>query len=196
MYEYIKGKLALKKIDYAAIDINGVAYKLYISLKTYDKLNDNEAKLYVYTYIKEDIFRLYGFYDEAEREMFSIFLSASGVGPKLSLAILSTYNIEELKDMIVMEDIKRLSKVPGVGPKKGQKIIFEVKDKIKNILRYTDTREIKDNDTYKIEEDVKMALNSLGYNEKDVDKILENEDMSSYQNIETAIREILKKMNK
>ena len=74
MYEYIEGKVMVKKIDYVAININGAAYKLYISLKTYEKIEKEVEKLYVYTYVREDILKLYGFYSEDERTLFEIML--------------------------------------------------------------------------------------------------------------------------
>lgn len=196
MYEYIYGKLALKKIDYAVLDVNGIGYKLYTTLSTYNKLKNEYEKLYVVSYVREDTIRLYGFYDESEKEMFSIFLSASGIGPKLAIAILSTYTTAELKEIILSENLKELSKVPGVGPKKGQKIIFELKDKIKNRLKHIDSIEFKENNTTYIEEDVKLALDSLGYNDKDIEKFLDKVDINSYKDTESAIRDIFKIINK
>ncbi len=193
MYEYIKGKLTVKKIEYVALEVNGVAYKIYISLKTYENIKEEEEKLYIYTYVKEDAFRLYGFLDENERELFSIFLSAAGVGPKLAVAILSTYGVSELKDIISMEDIKRLSKVPGIGAKKGQKIVLEVKDKIKASLKYSDDIPVETRKISVIEDDVRMAFASLGYSDKEVDKIIGAENLSDYSSVEEAIAGILKK---
>ena len=108
MFEYISGKLTIKKIDYVAIDINGLAYKIHISLKTFEKLDNigNSEKLYIYTNVKEDDISLYGFKTQNERELFKALISISGVGPKLAIAILSTFNTREIIDIVNENETK------------------------------------------------------------------------------------------
>ena len=115
MFEYISGKLTIKKIDYVALDINGLAYKVYVSLKTFEKLNNigNDEKLYVYTNVKEDDISLYGFKTQNERELFKALISISGVGPKLGIAILSTFNTREIIDIVNENESKIFTRVPG-----------------------------------------------------------------------------------
>lgn len=197
MYEYIKGKVAIKRIDHVAIDVNGVAYRLFISLNTYDKIREEEEKLYVFTHVREDSFKLFGFYNEEERSFFEILLNSSGVGPKLAMAVLSTYNTVELKEIILGEQIKRLTKVPGLGIKKGQKLILDIKDKIKKNLKVEEVRSHSaESPALSIEADLILALQSLGYSEKDIDKVLQAEDINNYNNIEAAIRGVLSKLHK
>ncbi len=195
MYEYIEGKVTVKKIDYVAIDINGVAYKLYISLKTYEKIEKEVEKLYVYTYVREDILKLYGFYSEDERTLFEIMLNANGVGPKIAVAILSTYSVSELKDIIINENEKLLSKVPGIGVKKAQKLILDIKDKISK-LSIENREENLMGIQSEIELDIMLAMESLGYGAKDLEKFVSKEELKSYTSIEEAIKEILKKIRK
>ena len=133
MFEYIRGELAVKKIDYVALEVNGIAYKIFISLKTYDMLTEDIEKLFIYTNVKEDDFSLYGFKTESERELFKALVSISGVGPKLGLAILSTFNTKEVIDIVIEENAKLLVKVPGLGQKKAQKLIVDLKDKVKKL---------------------------------------------------------------
>lgn len=121
MFEYIRGELAVKKIDYVALEVNGIAYKIFISLKTYDMLTEDIEKLFIYTNVKEDDFSLYGFKTESERELFKALVSISGVGPKLGLAILSTFNTQEVIDIVIEENAKLLVRVPGLGQKKSPK---------------------------------------------------------------------------
>ncbi|BDU50757.1 Holliday junction branch migration protein RuvA [Haliovirga abyssi] len=195
MYEYIKGKIVVKRVDYVAIDINGIAYKIYISLKTYESIKNSEEKLYIYTHVKEEAFKLFGFYTEEERKFFVILVNASGVGPKLAIAVLSTYSIAELKDIIINEQLKRLIKVPGLGMKKGQKLILDIKDKIK-LTGEIGEETAETNNGYKLEEDIILALQSLGYGEKEIKKLLKTEDIMKYTSIEEAIKDILKKSRK
>ena len=77
MFEYIRGELTVKKIDYVALEVNGIAYKIFISLKTYDMLTEDTEKLFIYTNVKEDDFSLYGFKTESERELFKALVSIS-----------------------------------------------------------------------------------------------------------------------
>ena len=133
MFEYIRGELTVKKIDYVALEVNGIAYKIFISLKTYDMLTEDTEKLFIYTNVKEDDFSLYGFKTESERELFKALVSISGVGPKLGLAILSTFNTQEVIDIVIEENAKLLVRVPGLGQKKAQKLIVDLKDKVKKL---------------------------------------------------------------
>ena len=195
MYEYIEGKIVVKRVDYVAIDINGVAYKINISLQTYENIKNDIEKLYIYTYVKEEAFKLFGFYTEEERKFFEILVNASGVGPKLAIAVLSTYSINELKGIIINEELKRLIKVPGLGNKKGQKLILDIKDKIK--LTGENSKDVKGETlNYHLEEDIILALKSLGYGDKDINKVLKKEDAMRYNSIEEAIKDILKKLHK
>ena len=204
MFEYIKGTLSVKKVDYVALEVNGVAYKIFISLKTYDKLSDldKEEKLFIYTNVKEEDFSLYGFKTENERELFVALVSISGVGPKLGLAILSTFHTKEVIDIVLEENIKLLTKVPGLEQKKAQKLIVDLKDKVKK-LNITEVNpdgsknEIEDTSNTKLfimKEDLKLVLASLGYSNADVSKWIKDEELMKYEKIEDAIKAVLQKM--
>lgn len=193
MFEYIKGKVASKRVDYAVIDVGGIAYRLYISLSTYDKIREENVKLYIYNHVREDAFVLYGFYTEEERDMFATLLNASGIGPKIAVAILSTYETEELRSLILMEEIKMLTKIPGLGIKKAQKLVLDIKDKLKNKTISIDSAAVEKNSVKNnIKEDVYLALESLGYNEKDIAGLLGKEDFGKFQTVEEAIKVVLK----
>lgn len=202
MFEYIKGELTVKKIDYVALEVNGVAYKIFISLNTYENLADKIEKLFIYTNVKEDDFSLYGFKTESERELFRALVSISGVGPKLGLAILSTFNTKEVIDIVVEENVKLLIKVPGLGQKKGQKLILDLKDKVKklNVIEITQggvsttAENISSTKFLMMKEDLKQALESLGYSNADVSKWIKDEEMAKYDRIEDAVKDVLKKI--
>lgn len=195
MFEYIEGKLAIKKVDYVAIDIGGIAYRIYISLNTYEKINGDRLRLYIYNHVKEDAFLLYGFFEEREREFFQKLIAISGVGAKLAIAILSTFNVLDLKKIIISEDIKMLTKVPGLGAKKAQKLIVDIKDKLPANLTFEDNQETKDSiKNIELEENIYLALNSLGYANKDISKFVTKDDINKYKNIEEAIKDILRKI--
>ena len=207
MFEYICGKLSVKKIDYVALDINGLAYKIYISLKTFEKMSNIESteKLYIHTNVKEDDISLYGFKTQNERELFKALISVNGVGPKLAIAILSTFNTKEIVDIILENEPKIFIKVPGLGIKKAQKIILELKDKVKKLefseIINENSNTLNGNNTSSSEillmkEDLKLALESLGYADTDVSKWIKNDELIKIKNISEAIKIILKRIQK
>ena len=190
MFEYLNGIISYKKLDYVALDINGVGYKIFISLKEYEKLIVGEKiKLFIYNYIREDTNKLVGFSDEKERKLFEMLLNVKGIGLSLSLAILSTFSYNRVVDLIVSEDVANLKKVPKLGEKKAQLIILDLKKKLRNVD--LEEKEIISSD---ILEDFNLALESLGYSKKEIDKILLKTDLNSFASVEEAIKEILKKI--
>lgn len=207
MFEYICGKLSVKKIDYVALDINGLAYKIYISLKTFEKMSNIESteKLYIHTNVKEDNISLYGFKTQNEREFFKALISVNGVGPKLAIAILSTFNTKEIVDIILENEPKIFIKVPGLGIKKAQKIILDLKDKVKK-LEFSEIinensntlngNNISSSEILLMKEDLKLALESLGYADTDVSKWIKNDELIKIKNISEAIKIILKRIQK
>ena len=201
MFEYICGKLSVKKIDYVALDINGLAYKIYISLKTFEKMSNIESteKLYIHTNVKEDDISLYGFKTQNERELFKALISVNGVGPKLAIAILSTFNTKEIVDIILENEPKIFIKVPGLGIKKAQKIILDLKDKVKKLEFSKIINENSNTSSSEIllmKEDLKLALESLGYADTDVSKWIKNDELIKIKNISEAIKIILKRIQK
>lgn len=203
MFEYIFGKLAIKKVDYVAIDINGLAYKIYISLKTFEKLNEigKDEKLYIFTNVKEDNISFYGFKTQNERELFKELITISGVGPKLAIAILSTFELKEVIEIVSVDEIKIFTKVPGLGLKKAQKIILDLKDKVKK-LNISESFEEKNKNSqinFKSEvlilkEDLKLALDSLGYQNEDVSKWITDEELCEISDISEVIKIVLQKI--
>ena len=203
MFEYIFGKLAIKKVDYVAIDINGLAYKIYISLKTFEKLNEigKDEKLYIFTNVKEDNISFYGFKTQNERELFKELITISGVGPKLAIAILSTFEVKEVIEIVSVDEIKIFTKVPGLGLKKAQKIILDLKDKVKK-LNISESFEEKNknsqinfkNEVLILKEDLKLALDSLGYQNEDVSKWITDEELCEIGDISEVIKIVLQKI--
>lgn len=132
MIAYLKGKLAYKDPTFVIIDISGVGYQVKISLQTFSQIKDEEqVMLLTYLSIKEDGHTLYGFSQDSEKKLFLNLISISGVGPNTALMILSSLTTEELESAIVKEDARTIQNVKGVGTKTAQRIILELKDKIK-----------------------------------------------------------------
>lgn len=195
MFEFLIGKVEYKKIEYAAINVNGVGYKVFISLRTYDKLEEGkEVKIFIYSHIKEEEFKLVGFLEEKERNLFEMLLSVKGIGVSLALAIMSTFEIDMIKGLILKGDYITLKKVPKLGEKKSQQIILDLKEKIKKLDMSSSVTKLDIGFVSDVEEELVMALEGLGYNKKDIDKILDKEEIKGYKNIEEAIKKTLKKI--
>ena len=133
MYYYLKGELVLKQDNFAVVDIGGVGYKIYTSQLSQEAVAlGNEVMFYTYVYVREDILDIYGFVSKDELSMFLHLLSVSGVGPKAALAILSVVTPNQLVLAVMTNDAKTLTKASGVGAKMAQRVILELKDKLKN----------------------------------------------------------------
>lgn len=132
MIVYLKGKLAHKDPTYVIIDIQGVGYMVKISLATYSWIKEQEqVMLHTFLHIKEDAHTLYGFKDEAEKKLFLALISITGVGPNTAIMILSSLDTSELEQAIFSGDHSTIQRVKGIGSKTAQRIVLELKDKIK-----------------------------------------------------------------
>lgn len=133
MIDYIKGTIAYKSPTFVTVETaGGVAYRLHISLGTYAKIEALEkVQLLAYLQIKDDAHVLYGFADEAERSLFSLLLSVSGVGGSTAQIILSSMSTDEVRAAILNENEVAFSRVKGIGPKTAKRILLDLKDKVK-----------------------------------------------------------------
>lgn len=133
MYAYIKGKLEYKHNEYIVIEANGIGYKIHTSLSTIEAVGQTggEVKIFTHLYVREDIMNLFGFKTQEELGMFELLISVSGVGPKAALALLSAVSPSKFGLAVITDDTKSLTKAQGIGNKMAQRIILELKDKIK-----------------------------------------------------------------
>lgn len=132
MIDYIKGSVAELTPASVTVEINGIGYFVNISLNTYTALSgQNATKIFIYEVIREDVHLLFGFYDKYERELFVLLISVSGIGANTARMILSSLNTNELVNVIATGDVNTLKAVKGIGIKTAQRVIIDLKDKIK-----------------------------------------------------------------
>ena len=170
MITQIRGKLVEKNPTYTVIDCAGVGYLLHISLQTFSSLPDNEnVQLFAHLSVREDAHTLYGFFSKTEREVFKLLISVSGVGPSIARTMLSSMSSEEVQNAIASENVQLIQSVKGIGAKTAQRVIVDLKDKI---LKTFDIDEIslKTNNTNK--EEALSALEVLGFNRKQSEKVI------------------------
>ncbi|WBW99525.1 Holliday junction branch migration protein RuvA [Oceanirhabdus sp. W0125-5] len=195
MYEYIKGKYEGLSKGYIIVENNNIGYKIFTSGTTIAQMPiiGEDVKLYVEQIVRQDFIGLYGFLTMDELNMFNMLLNVNGVGAKASLSLLSIANIETLKYSIVNEDDKTLTRAPGIGKKTAQRIILELKDKVKKLDEFDENIQIKlldESSNISNAEEAAEALMALGYTQKEADKVLKKVDKSD--TIENIIKESLK----
>ena len=132
MISHLEGKLIHKSPTELVIDVGGVGYLVSIPLSTYERIEDRNGTVRVLTYmhVREDTMQLFGFASEAERSMFRMLLSVSGIGPKMAQGILSGLSTDEIKTAITGGDLTTLTSISGVGRKTAERLIVELRDKV------------------------------------------------------------------
>ena len=178
MYNYIKGIVTEIGSNYISLDNNGIGYMIYVS-SPFSFRVDEEYKVYIYSYVREDEYTLYGFKTEDERDLFLRLIDVKGLGPKMAITILASCSINGLVDAIDRENILYLKKIPKVGEKLARQIILDLKGKLASI-------ENNNNDN----DELVLALEALGYKTSDIKNVVAKVDNTL--TIENQIKEALK----
>ncbi|MFY0629109.1 MAG: Holliday junction branch migration protein RuvA [Flavobacteriaceae bacterium] len=170
MITQIRGRLVEKNPTYVVVDCSGVGYLLHISLQTFSTLPEDEAvRLFTHLSIREDAHTLYGFASKVEREVFKLLISVSGVGPSIARTMLSSMTSEEVQHAIASENVALIQSVKGIGAKTAQRVIVDLKDKI---LKTFDIDEVSVNKNNTNKEEALSALEVLGFNRKQSEKVI------------------------
>ena len=193
MITQIKGKLVEKNPTQVVVDCNGIGYEINISLFTFSSLSSDEnIKLFTHLQVREDAHILYGFFTVLERAVFRLLISVSGIGSSTARTMLSSLTPAEIQHAIGTEDVATIQGVKGIGLKTAQRLIIELKDKIKSLQGTEEIPVFKSNT---IKEETLSALEVLGYSrkasEKIVDKLIQGEPDSS---VEGLIKSALNKL--
>lgn len=199
MYSYIKGTLEEVREDLIVVENNGIGYNIRIPARVLDELppKGGQVKIYTYLYVREDIFSLFGFLSNDELNMFKLLINVSGIGPKGGLALLSVLSANDIRFAIVSEDVKTISKAPGVGSKTAKRLIIELKDKINLEDAFADTEEIVPaaaSGNNQVKREATEALVALGYSASDAAKVLSGIEIAEDSDVETVLKKALKNM--
>lgn len=190
MISYIKGKLEAKNLDNVIIEIGGIGYKIFMSATSMDRLGEvgTEVKVHTYMRVREDDISLYGFCTNEELKMFEQLLGVSGVGAKVALSILANISPSSFALAIITGDLNTLKSLPGIGAKSAQRMILELKDKMKTQeaieTEFIPAKTAIKNDKAK---DAIEALQVLGYARRDIDLAISKIDTN-----ELSVEEIIK----
>ena len=192
MFSHLRGILFHKAPTEIVVDVNGIGYAVSIPLSTYEKLGetDSPVTILVYTHVREDILQLYGFATAAEREIFRLLISVSGIGPKIAQGILSGVQPNELQNLIAQANVSALTAIPGVGRKTAERLIVELRDKIAKLDSGSLTSgPAQENQGIRAE--ALMALISLGYTRATAEKAIRTA-LQQLNGKEASIQELLK----
>ena len=204
MIAHLSGKLLSKEPNQVIVDVGGVGYDVTIPLSTFYDLDDekSDVQLLIYTHVKEDALQLYGFKSPSERKLFVHFISVSGVGPKLGIALLSHMKADELIESIKSNNLARLTQIPGVGRKTAERLVVDLRDKMIQLSQAQvaaetgvrpETSYVSSEDT--VRADALSALLNLGYQRSGAEKaidaaLVEGGDVT----VESILRRSLKKL--
>lgn len=197
MIAFIEGKILKKMPDYTILFANGVGYEIHIPLSTYNNLKSQGEtdSLFIYTLHKEDIFKLYGFKSEEEKELFKILLAVSGIGAKIALSILSKIDVATFKLAIAKQDPKILTSIEGISQKRAEKLVFELKEKFKKFYGSEYISTIKD-ECSDIQQDAIKALETLGYSHKEALETVISIPVAENSTADDIVYQSLKKLSK
>ena len=192
MLAYIKGSLEIKAKDYLVIDVGGLGYKVFMYENAINTIGEigNIIKVYTYYRVREDDISIFGFKTQEELKTFELLLSVSGVGAKSALVMLSCIEPSEFAIAVISNNVKLLTQVPGIGAKSAQRIILELKDKLK-AEQTVEQSEQQKSKSVKISENVQEAISGLmvlGYSKKDIEKAFEHLDVNNL-----SIEDLIKK---
>ena len=195
MFAYIKGSLEMKLKSYIVIDVGGLGYKIFMSETAINELGEIGENIKVFTYyrVREDDISIFGFRTQEELRMFELLLSVSGVGAKSALAMLSCIEPSDFAIAVISNNIKLLTQIPGIGTKSAQRIILELKDKLKAEQSELDEEKLENQklNSIKISENIQEATSGLmvlGYTRKDIEKAFKHLDVENL-----SVEDLIKK---
>ena len=200
MYSYIKGQLAEIEEDKIVVEAGGIGYNIYTTGQTFQYLPPvgENVKVYTYLHLREDIMMLYGFLSKDELKVFKLLLGVNGIGPKGALAILSVMTTDDLRFAVLSDDAKAIAKAPGVGAKTAQRLILELKDKLKLEDAFEQKLSHVQAETTTnvngVKNEAVQALVALGYSSSEALKAMNGIELTPDMEVEDLLKAALKNM--
>ncbi len=195
MIAYLKGIVAIKKQEYIVIDVGGIGYKVFMPENEIEEIKiESDIKVHTYLRVREDDVSIYGFLGMEELAMFELLIGVGGIGAKSAVSILSNIAPSKFALAVISDDVNTLKKLPGIGAKTAQRIILELKDKIKTEEAVSESKE--DSKPIKLDESVNDAIEALqvlGYSRKDIENELSKintKDMTTEDIIKIGLKNL------
>ncbi|MGN0205262.1 MAG: Holliday junction branch migration protein RuvA [Coprococcus sp.] len=202
MIAFIQGNLCEIEKDTIVIDCQGIGYEIQVPASVIQRLPDTGTmmKIYTYMYVREDALGLFGFLTRGDLKIFKLLITVNGVGPKAALGILSVMSADELCMAILAEDVRTISKAPGVGAKTAKRLIIELKDKLdlESMISGASGDEVpvqeRSADNTSVMGEVIMALTALGYSNAEAVRAVRAVPDAALMNSEALLKQALKKI--
>ena len=199
MIAFLRGRILDKHPNRIVVDVNGVGYELYVPLSTYYDVGEagTEISLRVHTHVREDALQLYGFLTTLEQLLFERLIAISGIGPKLAIAVLSGIDSRELVASVQRADVARLTAIPGIGKKTAERIVLELKDRLRDVAPAVAGAGDQPSSGDRLRDDLVSALENLGYHrplaEKAVDAARARDGAAAFEDaLKDALRELMR----
>ena len=198
MIAFVRGELAAKGEDYAVIDVGGIGYEIQVTTSDASAMpgEGDPVTLFTYMYVREDVIGLYGFLSRDDLTVFKLLLTVSGIGPRGALGLLSALNASQLRMAILAEDVKSITRAPGIGAKTAKRLIVELKDKmdLADFIPAQDTAVSASSAASETGREVVMALVALGYSRSDAMRAVQSVPASDAMDEEELLKRALKEI--
>ena len=199
MIAFLRGRVLDKFPNRIILDVSGVGYEVHVPLSTYYEIGDvgSDVSLRVHTHVREDALQLFGFLTPLEQLLFQRLIGISGIGPKLAVAVLSGIDSRELVVAVQRADVARLTRIPGVGKKTAERIVLELKDRLRDVAAAPETEGSQPSTGDRLRNDLISALENLGYHrplaEKAVDASHTSDSGATFEDaLRSALRELMR----
>ena len=203
MISFIRGLVADTTENAVILENNGIGYEIFMTGSSIEQVSriDGEVKIHTYLQVREDAMQLYGFLSKDDLEMFRLLLNVNGIGPKAALGVLAGLTADELRFAILSDDIKTISKAPGIGKKTAQKLILELKDKLKledafekKLAHEQEAASVSGFLIHDGRQEAAEALIALGYSSTDAMKAVRKVTDVSPDDVEALLKAALKQL--
>lgn len=199
MISYVEGKLVARGETGVVLDHQGIGLEILVPGSLLEQMPaiGTEVKIYTYFHVREDAMQLFGFATQADKELFQLLITVSGIGPKGGLALMGTLSGDDIRFAILSDDAKTIAKAPGIGAKTAQKLILELKDKvdiqdsIETVLQHGET-EYNKSEVNRIQTDAVEALTALGYSSTDALRAVRSVEITEDMTVEELLKNSLK----
>lgn len=203
MISFIRGLVADTTENAVILENNGIGYEIFMTGSSIEQVSriDGEVKIHIYFQVREDAMQLYGFLSKDDLEMFRLLLNVNGIGPKAALGVLAGLTADELRFAVLSDDIKTISKAPGIGKKTAQKLILELKDKLKledafekKLAHEQEAASVSGFLIHDGRQEAAEALIALGYSSTDAMKAVRKVTDVSPDDVEALLKAALKQL--
>ena len=203
MIQYIRGELAVVEADRVIVDVGGVGYGIFMPVESISQLPPvgNEVRIYTYLNVKEDAMQLFGFLTRDDLQVFKLLIGVNGIGPKGGQAVLSVLSPDDLRFAVLSGDVKAICAAPGIGKKTAQKLILELKDKLKledafekKLMHEQENADLNDTDFHDGRQEAVEALTALGYSSSEALKAVHKVTDVDPGDVEAILKAALKQL--